>query len=336
MAAALRLAALAGAASLVAAQGGPDLVLNTCTANSTKFQQWTYGNSGSNAQALFLTATKSTKIMCIDISGFNTAPGAEVYTWPCGDGSKSNEVWLITGSQIKSGQTPATCLCAVGSVQFSSVTTCNCDPSDPQQTLLYDAPSGLIKHTPTGLCVDAGTPQPPFCSEAAHASWPICNSSVAIDDRAADIVSRLSLADKIQALNTGTPELGSVGLPPYQWWSEATHGISGPGVGHSDALPGASNTALPITTSCSFNRSMWKATGNLIGREGRVYMNSNLAGSHVPLPLPRPRCAPNHPPTHPSELLARRQPRPLSLCPLSLFSPLPLLSSSQNLLDARH
>ena len=332
----LRASIVAGAAALAAAQAGPVLVLNQCLANTTKYQQWTYGTAGSNNQALFLTATKGNNPpSCVDIEGFDMQPGAQVYTWPCGsDGAGANEAWVISGSQIKSGQSTPTCLCAPGPAQFAIVTTCNCDPTDPSQTLLYDAPSGLIKHTPSGLCVDGGTTPPPFCSQ--HASWPICNSSVAIDDRAADIVSRLSLADKIQALNTGTPELGSVGLPPYQWWSEATHGISGPGVGHSDALPGASNTALPITTSCSFNRSMWKATGNLIGREGRVYMNSNLAGSHVPLPLPRPRCAPNHPPTHPSELLARRQPRPLSLCPLSLFSPLPLLSSSQNLLDARH
>ena len=44
-------------------------------------------------------------------------------------------------------------------------------------------------------------------------------------------------------------------------------------------LPGASNTALPITTSCSFNRSLWTATGNQIGREGRAFMNANLADS---------------------------------------------------------
>ena len=48
---------------------------------------------------------------------------------------------------------------------------------------------------------------------------------------------------------------------------------------HSPAYPGASNTALPITTSCSFNRTMWKATGNVIGREGRAYINAGLAGS---------------------------------------------------------
>ena len=48
---------------------------------------------------------------------------------------------------------------------------------------------------------------------------------------------------------------------------------------HSAALPGASNTALPITTSCSFNRSLWGATGNLIGREARAFINAGLAGS---------------------------------------------------------
>ena len=48
---------------------------------------------------------------------------------------------------------------------------------------------------------------------------------------------------------------------------------------HSKDLPGASNTALPITTSCSFNRSLWTATGNQIGREGRAYFNVGLAGT---------------------------------------------------------
>ena len=65
--------------------------------------------------------------------------------------------------------------------------------------------------------------------------------------------------------------------PHAQWWSEATHGLSGPGVHHNAALPGGSNTALPITTSCSFNRSLWHATGNQIGREARAFMNAGNA-----------------------------------------------------------
>ena len=269
--------ALAG----VAAQQGPVLVLNTCTANASAFQQWTYGKAVDNTQALFLTATAGNNPpSCVDIEGFNTKPGAEVYTWPCGSGGAgANEEWVISGSQIKSGQSTPTCLCAAGTSIFSAVTTCDCNTNDPLQSLLLDTASGLIHHTPTGLCVDAGTPAPPYCGRAPQNTWTICNPNAAIDDRSADIVSRLTVADKIQALGTATPPLPSVGLGAYQWWSEATHGISGPGVSHSSALPGASNTALPITTSCSFNRTMWKATGNLIGREGRAYMNSNLAGS---------------------------------------------------------
>lgn len=93
----------------------------------------------------------------------------------------------------------------------------------------------------------------------------------------ADIVSRLSLADKISALGTSTPALNSVGLPAYNWWSEATHGISH--VSYTNSTPWASNTALPITTSASFNRTLWKATGNQIGREARAFMNQGDAYS---------------------------------------------------------
>jgi hypothetical protein len=50
-----------------------------------------------------------------------------------------------------------------------------------------------------------------------------------------------------------------------------THGISH--VTNDAESPYQSNTALPITTSCSFNTSLWTATGNQIGREARAFMN---------------------------------------------------------------
>ena len=116
-----------------------------------------------------------------------------------------------------------------------------------------------------------------YCSQLPQSGWPICDTTLGLDERAADIVSRMSLADKISATVSSTPALPSVNLGQYQWWSEATHGISGPGVHHNGSLPGATNTALPITTSCSFNRSLWHATGNAIAREGRAYSNAGLA-----------------------------------------------------------
>jgi len=110
-----------------------------------------------------------------------------------------------------------------------------------------------------------------WCQAGVQKAWPICDPTAPIDARAADIVSRLNADDKINTLVTNNYFENSLGLPPYNWWSEATHGISR--VNNSNPTPFASNTALPITTSCSFNRSLWHATGNQIGREGRAFGN---------------------------------------------------------------
>ena len=116
-----------------------------------------------------------------------------------------------------------------------------------------------------------------YCTKAPQSGWDLCNSLLDVGVRAADAVSRLSIADKYKALGTAGGALASLNLPSYNWWSEATHGISH--VTYSPELPAASNTALPITTSCSFNRSLWQKTGNWIGREGRVFQNNNQAFS---------------------------------------------------------
>jgi hypothetical protein len=97
----------------------------------------------------------------------------------------------------------------------SSITTATCNPGDASQTLAFSSATGLVTHTPTGLCIDANVHMPAneWCLRADHATWPICDPTQALDVRAADLVGRLTLADKIAALGTGTPQLPSVGLP---------------------------------------------------------------------------------------------------------------------------
>ena len=58
------------------------------------------------------------------------------------------------------------------------------------------------------------------------AGQPWCDPTLPMDERVADMVGRLTLAEKIAALNTQTTPLPSLGLNGYNWWSEATHGIS--------------------------------------------------------------------------------------------------------------
>ena len=134
----------------------------------------------------------------------------------------------------------------------------------------------------------AAAAAPDWCAAAPQSGWPVCDSTTALDARSADIVARISVADKIQLLSGGvypgdknpmTVGVGapSIGLPVYNWWSEATHGLLF--VDFAGDLPLASNTALPITTSCAFNRSLWRATGQQIGREARAFANAGQAYS---------------------------------------------------------
>jgi beta-D-xylosidase 4 len=130
--------------------------------------------------------------------------------------------------------------------------------------------------------------QPPFnagfCADATRATWTICDTSAALDARSADIVARLSLADKINLTVMGPTNVSSVpGLDAYSWWSEATHGVDGV-TGTSHFVP-ATNFPLPISTSCAFNRSLWMSTGNQIGREARAEQNTGRPGNSFWAPV---------------------------------------------------
>ncbi len=67
----------------VGAQGGPPLVLNSCSASSAAVQQWTFNKPGNMNFALSASVSK-TPVMCMDIEEFDKQSGATVWTWPCG------------------------------------------------------------------------------------------------------------------------------------------------------------------------------------------------------------------------------------------------------------
>ena len=60
----------------------------------------------------------------------------------------------------------------------------------------------------------------------------------------------------------------SLGLAPYNWWSEASTGVA------SGRNTQTTKFAFPITTGMSFNRTLWQLTGRQIGREARAMMNA--------------------------------------------------------------
>lgn len=93
-----------------------------------------------------------------------------------------------------------------------------------------------------------------------------CDQSLSYNVRAKDLVDQMTLLEKVQQIGdkaTGVPRLG---LPAYNWWSEALHGVSdfGDGATHfGDIVPGATSFPPPILTAASFNESLWKTIGQV-------------------------------------------------------------------------
>ena len=46
------------------------------------------------------------------------------------------------------------------------------------------------------------------------------------EERAADLVSRMTLEEKVAQLQNDAPAIPRLGVPAYEWWNEALHGVA--------------------------------------------------------------------------------------------------------------
>ena len=119
----------------------------------------------------------------------------------------------------------------------------------------------------------------PDCKSGPLAAFPICNQTLPSRDRAADLVSRLTTAEKISRLGTGSPGVDRLGLPGFQWWSEALHGVAySPGVNFGGDLPAATSFPMPINLGAAFNMSLVRRLAGVISTEARAFNNEGRAG----------------------------------------------------------
>ncbi|KAJ6963821.1 beta-xylosidase/alpha-L-arabinofuranosidase 2-like [Populus alba x Populus x berolinensis] len=117
-------------------------------------------------------------------------------------------------------------------------------------------------------------------SNPSLASFGFCNTSLGVSDRVVDLVERLTLQEKILFLVNSAGSVSRLGIPKYEWWSEALHGVSyvGPGTHFSSVVPGATSFPQVILTAASFNTSLFVAIGKVVSTEARAMYNVGLAG----------------------------------------------------------
>ncbi|CAN7087059.1 unnamed protein product [Brassica oleracea var. botrytis] len=112
------------------------------------------------------------------------------------------------------------------------------------------------------------------------AGYGFCNTGLKAEARVSDLVGRLTLMEKIGFLVSKATGVSRLGIPDYNWWSEALHGVSDVGGGSSftGLVPGATSFPQVILTAASFNVSLFQAIGKVVSTEARAMYNVGAAG----------------------------------------------------------
>jgi beta-glucosidase len=87
--------------------------------------------------------------------------------------------------------------------------------------------------------------------------------------RANDLIRRMSLAEKVAQLQNGAPAIPRLGLPAYDYWSEALHGVANNG--DATVFPQA------IGAAATWDPTLLQQESTVIGIEGRAKFNDYAA-----------------------------------------------------------
>src|SRR4051812_33080958 len=120
--------------------------------------------------------------------------------------------------------------------------------------------------------------QYPDCRHGPLANNSVCNTALSTKERAQALVGALTLAEKLNLTHNNSPGVQRLGLPSYNWWGEALHGVAAaPGVQFSDSGNWSYATSFPqpISMASSFDDDLFYAIGTVISTEARAFNNGN-------------------------------------------------------------
>jgi beta-glucosidase len=101
---------------------------------------------------------------------------------------------------------------------------------------------------------------------------PYMNPQLSPEQRATDLVRRMTLAEKATQMENNSAEVPRLKIPAYQWWSEALHGVINDGV---------TEYPEPVGLAATFDAPGIHTMAAQIGIEGRIKHVQNLREGHT-------------------------------------------------------
>lgn len=91
------------------------------------------------------------------------------------------------------------------------------------------------------------------------------DESLTDQERVKDLLEQMTLEEKVSQLSYQAKEIRWLGIPAYNWWNEALHGVARAGV--ATVFPQA------IGMAASFDRKLLREAGEIVATEGRAKYN---------------------------------------------------------------
>jgi len=103
---------------------------------------------------------------------------------------------------------------------------------------------------------------------AAMFGQPYLNPDLPAEQRAADLVSRMSLEEKVLQMQNSAPAITRLGIPAYDWWNEGLHGVAR--AGQATVFPQA------IGIAATWDTDLMHRIADVISTEARAKYNEAI------------------------------------------------------------
>src|SRR5690606_6273892 len=107
-------------------------------------------------------------------------------------------------------------------------------------------------------------------ASAQNVSYPFQDYNLSFEKRVDDLVSRLTLEEKVSQMLNSSPAVPRLGIPAYDWWNETLHGV---------ARTPFKVTVFPqaIGMAATFDKNSLFKMADYCALEGRVIYNKAAA-----------------------------------------------------------
>lgn len=120
-------------------------------------------------------------------------------------------------------------------------------------------------------CNDSNQKSPAETLDKTY-DFPFQNMALDVDSRVSDLLSRMTLEEKVGQLFNKAPAIERLGIPRYNWWNEALHGVARSG--RATVFPQA------IGLAATFDEDLMHQVATAISDEGRAKYH-NFANNDV-------------------------------------------------------